>query len=1264
MRFKAILILLVLSVVSLLAQSDRGTITGTVLDPAGAVVANAPIEAKNTATSAVFAVATSETGNYTLSQLPVGTYEISVAAPGFKKAVRSGIQVSSFTTYRVDFTLEVGAATESVTITAEAPLLKTESGELSHNVSVDRLDQLPLQTIGGNNTGAGNVRNPLAVISLLPGAQFANENTLRINGMPSSSQAIRVEGQDATNGFWRQLNQGIQTGTEAIQEVAIQTSNYAAEYGQAGGGYINYTMRSGTNQYHGLAFLYNQNDFMNAGLPFTDAGLRDSLKTGQHIRNSIRRNDFGGNFGGPVRIPKVYNGTDKTFFFFNYEQFISHTLTGNGLATVPTTAYQQGDFSSALNPQLLSGGAPVTDAFGNTLLGNQIFDPNTQTTVNGQVLRQPFVGNKIPATRLDATALKIQGLLPQPSNGSLTNNYIIPAYSNFTHIEIPSLKVDHNISSTVKVSFFYSANRQTSPNNNGYTQVFTPAEPTDSLSQTTRINYDQSITPTLLMHLGAGLLNTSLHNLPPAFDSSTLFGPTGAFYAPQFPGITPGNDPSKGGSSVPMGAGFGAIVQKDTKPTFNANFTWVKGNHTFKFGAEAILEGLPIVNTTRANGAIGFSAQETANPYYTGVPFSNGGTGFSYASFLLGLENSLTLSPLAAARLGNHSFGIFAQDNWKVNRKLTLDYGLRWDYATLLSEQYGRMQNAAFNLPNPAAGGRTGTVIYGANCNCNFNSNYPFAFGPRLGIAYKINDKTVLRVGGGISYGTSPNNAFLTYSVPDFFNFVNQPVAGIPAGLLKDGNPYAPGNRFGNAPLVYPDFRPHFPFTTAPGYTPPLSPFISIDRNAGRLPRITQWSVGIQREVARGMVLDVSYVGNRGAWWTAPTLSTYAYNSLQLSDVQAAGLDPTKPSDLALLNTPINSPLVQARFPGLKIATAPNGIQTVPAVYPGFPAAQLLQQALRPYPQFYGVPPFLGPPLGATWYDALQLKFTKRYSHGLDFQYAFTYSREFNLGVNSDTGYLTPNAPPINDVYNYAQNKEISAFERPLMSVISLNYQTPRMAAGSKAMHALSWVVRDWTLGAVLRYQSGQLLTVAKSNNGLLGQLARGVFPVFNNPAVWGGGATYQNVVAGQSFFTVDPNCHCFDPTKQLLLNSKAWSDVPQGQFGGAAAYYEGYRWQRQPSEAMSFGRLFPLSRENRVTLQVRFEFQNVFNRTFLNAPTTTNPQALCNNSVSNLPGSCFTNPFPNGQLGALSSGFGYVNTLGGAGTQPRTGQFVARLQF
>jgi hypothetical protein len=1246
------------------AQSDRGTITGTISDPAGAVVAAAMLEARNTSTGLLYQTASSGTGNYTLSELPVGTYDISVAVAGFKKAVRAGIQVVSSTTFRVDFALEVGAPTESVTITAEAPLLKTESGELSHNVSVERLDNLPILTPGSG--GVAGVRNPLAALQTIPGAQFSSDSTLRINGMPSSSQTIRIEGQDATNGFFRQQNTGNQTGVDAIQEVSIQTSNFAAEFGQAGGGYINYTMRSGTNQFHGAAYEYFVNEALGAGTPFTDAGLTNSLRSGQLVRNSLRRNDFGGTFGGPIWIPKLYNGHDRTFFFFSYEQYIQKTLTTNGLNTVPTAAYQRGDFSTALNPPLILNGTPAVDPRGVALVGNMIFDPNTQQVINGQNVRSPFPGNIIPATRLDPTAVQIQSLLPQATlPNALVNNYAVPAYYNFTHTEIPTLKLDHNVSPSIKLSMFYSANRIYSPAANGYTQAFSNAEPTNSLSQTTRVNYDQSITPTLLMHVGVGLLQTTLYTLPTAsYDQHQLFG-NNVFYIPeQFPSITPGFDFSKGGSNVPMGVGFSALFQKDTKPTFNNSFTWVKGNHTFKFGGEAIFEGLPIANGSRANGVFNFAQAETADPYATGLTFANGATGFAYASYLLGGYSSLNLSPQDTLRLGNHSFGLYAQDSWKVTRKLTVDYGLRYDFATLLAEQHGRMQDAAFSTPNAAVAGRIGGVIYGGSCKCNLNNNYPMALGPRLGIAYQINSKTVLRIGAGLSYGTSPNNAFLTYSVPDFYTYSDQPVGGVPAGLLKDGNPFAPGNRFGNPPIVWPDYSAHYPFQTAPGYAPPQSPFISIDRNAGRLPRIFQWSIGVQREVMRGLLVDASYVGNRGVWWTAPLLATYNYNALTPAAVSAAGLNPNSSADLSLLTTPITSPLVQSRFPNLKIVTLPSGLQVVPSVYPSFPATQTLNQALRPYPQWNGVPPFLGPPLGDTWYDALQLKVTKRLSHGLDFQYAFSWQKELVLGSSNDTSYVVSAYPSINDVFNYRQNKQISPFSYPLVSLIGVTYTTPKLPGDSRSMKALSWITKDWTLGAYLHYQSGQLLPVPQSNNNFLNQLARGVS---NNPALWGGGATPQNLVTGQPLFLIDPNSH-FDPTKQLVLNPKAWQDVGPGQYGSTAGFLNNYRWQRQPAESMSFGRIFSIAREGKINLNVRAEFQNIFNRFFFQSPsfggTGFTPRSGLNPTAPVLS----LNQFANGQPGALSGGFGFVNSVNGGPfggpEQPRSGQIVARLTF
>jgi hypothetical protein len=282
---------------------------------------------------------------------------------------------------------------------------------------------------------------------------------------------------------------------------------------------------------------------------------------------------------------------------------------------------------------------------------------------------------------------------------------------------------------------------------------------------------------------------------------------------------------------------------------------------------------------------------------------------------------------------------------------------------------------------------------------------------------------------------------------------------------------------------------------------------------------------------------------------------------------------------------------------------------------------------------------------------------TKRYSHGLDVQGAFTWQKELTLGANSDTNYLTPNAALVNDVFNYRQNKQISGFSRPFMLVISTQYTTPKINWDGTGFKVLSWVARDWVIGVVLRYQSGSVLRSAASNNALLAQLSRGAT---NNPAVWGGGTTFQNRT-GEPLFLVDPNCHCFDPNTTLALNPKAWTDAPPGTFGTAAPFYNDYRWQRQPAESISLGRSFRLKERSVVT--IRAEFYNMFNRLFRSAPcglsaagaasaTTCNPQAATTRNT---------------QTGNLTGGYGYMNMVPGTigfAPQPRTGQIVARFQF
>jgi len=1266
-----VVVLCLLAAMSAFGQTDRGTITGTVSDASGAVIPGASVTAKNTETGLVYNAGSSETGNYTLPQLPAGRYEVTVELPGFKKFVSPGVTLNATQVARIDAKLEVGQNTDSVTVEAAAPLLKTESGEISHNVQSDTLINLPILTIGAGGAG---VRNPLASITLMPGTSFSNDFNLRVNGMPSNSQTIRIEGQDATNGLWRAQNQINQPSVDAMQEVTVQTSSFDAEYGQGGGGLFNYTMKSGGNDFHGAVYDYFVNEAFNAGTPFTDrANFGDPARAGQHVRNRQRRNDWGFNIGGPVMLGKWYDGHNKTFFFFNLDQFRETRGVANGLTTVPTTAMRNGDFSAIIpttptlgctgcaigqlsmpNPQPGNPGynpavgpnVPVgaVDPLGRPVFQNQLYDYRTaQTASDGSTIRNPFQNNQIDPGLFDPISVKILNMIPTPTTSALTNNYVIPGYYVPNHTTIPSFKIDHNFDAKDKISFYFNYNRERSPGYNGFTQPWSTAAPTLNDSYTYRINYDRTLSPTQVLHLGIGYLSTyQAASIPTSkFDQSTL-GWTSSFYVNQFPNILGIGSASFGGSLLSLGPGF-AAQNFDRKPTANVTYTWVKGNHSIKMGADLIVEGIQTINDSRANGQLGFGTTQSGIGNWESGRGLNSTTGFGFASFLLGHTNGITLSQVTDARLGRHMEAFYAQDSWKVTRKLTLNYGLRYDYATLYREQYGRMQNANFNEINPLLN-RLGNVDYEGSCHCQFNKNYPWAFGPRLSVAYQIAPNTVLRAGSALAYGTSADNAYLSYSVPDFY----QPAAayGDTFSQLSDGNIFGPGNKFGNAPIVWPDFSPHYPFEVSPGNRPPQSPFIFIDRHAGRPPRILQWSLNLQRELSRNLLVEAAYVGNRGVWWSAPLLQTQAYNGLTVDNLTALGIDLTKQADRTLLTTPISQPSVIARFPNLANRNS---------VYPGFPASQPLIQALRPYPQWGSVSPFLGPPLGDTWYDSLQLKVTQRFSRGLTASAAYTYAKELVNGSNGDTSYLTVTPPGINDVFNRAQNKQLSNLGHPNALVLNFNYTTPKVGGDSLGLKLLSGAVHDWTFSGVLRYQSGNLIKVPSSNNSLFTYLGR----TGGNLAPFAT-ATYWNRVPGQPLLLKDPNCHCINPTDPngLVLNSKAWTDAPFGQFSYSAPYYNDYRWQRQPSEALSVGRDFHLSKDERgVKLNVRAEFQNVFNRLVLSAPSSTNPASIT--SCSAQPGGSCSNP---GSL--VTSGFGFVNYVNGAGAVPRTGQIVARLIF
>jgi hypothetical protein len=1180
-------------------QGDRGTITGTVSDPAGAVVPNAAIEVANAETGAVYQAVTTTTGNYTLSQLPAGSYGMTVTAAGFKKYIRPNIAVEATQIVRLDVALEVGAANESITVSEEASLLKTESGDVSSDISAQHLVDLGLLGIGGSYSSSQGLRFYQAEIVLVPGASAPGSGFIfgvRVNGAPNGTQRTQIDGMDGTN----QIN-SVQAGTgasvDAMQETAIQTSNYAPEYGSVGGGLFNITMKSGTNQFHGAGYDYLANEDFDAATPFVNTLQR------------IRRNDYGFNVGGPVWIPKVYNGKNRTFFFYNREEYKEFAPVSDTYITVPTAAYRAGNFAGAI-----TGGVLGTDPLGNPIRAGMIYDPKTEQIVNGQIVRTAFSNNTIPMSRMDSVALAIQNLIPNPtnSNAALNDLVTIPG-DRVTSNE--SVKIDHQLSTNIKISGLYltnSSNSQYSQSldgSEGLPATITATRGTFSRSQNWRLNLDYTLSPTLLLHLGAGILQYQLNDHSPTtnFNDSSI----GLVGVPNVGGRFPaigGLCVSGAGSNISpclgtggmmnMGPSVGGIsaqsITDQMTPTYQPSLTWVKENHTFKFGSEVREFGYPLLGLASTNGTFTFSAAQTSQVYTQSSTFAGQTVGFPYASFLLGLVNSGTVNPPADLRMGKHFIALFAQDSWKITRKLTFNYGLRYDYDTAPQEQYGRLPTLAPRLANPTVGGIPGGTIYQATCHCSFSKNYPFAFGPRLGVAYQITPKTVLRAGAGIAYDGTATAATGTASASPANNF-SAPAFGEPSMTLAGGVPQAYVLPWPNLSAgAYPN--PNFPAS--------LNGMTSVvDQNAGRPARQIQWSAGVQREIIPDLLVDVAYVGNRGAWWLSSILDNY--NALTPQILAANGLDINNSTDRAILRATMGS------------SAAGRFQNKLP--YAGFPLTSTVAQSLRPFPQFSsGLTP-LWAPEGRTWYDSLQMKVTKRYSHGLILDYAFTWAKEEQLGVEAGT---------VNDYQNRMANKSISGFSRPLVSVISANYRLP--AWGSNKY--VSQVVRDWTLGAVLSYGSGLPILAPTSTNNLSTLLFR---------------PTFFNRVPGQPLYLKDLNCHCIDPTQNLVLNPAAWSSPQDGQWGTSAPYYNDFRYQRRPAESMSFGRVFRI-RES-MALTIRMNFQNIFNRTQLNNPTATNPLAPTTRSAS----------------GQLTGGFGFINYVGGSTFfPPRQGTLEMRFQF
>ena len=1248
MKLSSLVAVLLLSASAAFGQTASATVTGTITDAQGAVVANAPVTLKNVETGTVYTGASTDAGNYTVPQLPIGDYNLTVTVAGFKSYSHANLHLSAGQILREDVPLQVGQTNEAVTVTAEATLLQTESSELVHNVTLSQLDDLPLLTVGATNDG---VRDYFSASRLLPGVQYCDSGTCPgggsgnaitvtvINGTPNNSLSTRLDGSvmNPTSSRLGGATMETQSSTEAVQEVSILTSNFAPEFGAGGGAVVNVVTKSGTNAFHGTAYDYLVNTALNAAQPYTG------------LKNAIHQNDYGFTFGGPVWIPKVYNGRNRTFFFFNFEEYLQNLTNDTTPDTVPTAAYRNGNFSSLItaeNRLVSTASGPYVDPLGRNIPSGTIFDPSsTFTASNGQLVRNPFTNNTIPVSSFDPVAVKILALVPQPLGplaSQVGTNYLAP-YNGSRRSYIPSIKVDHNLGSKLHMAFYFQKTSTSTPRTgtgaDDLPDNITVSGTSGNAARTYRFNLDHTVTPTLLIHYTLGWN-----------DSDFLLGPEDFLNIQQTLGLSGAISPGRGLPLIATGVssnssegGMGNLGPQydqhfwERRPSFVTSATYVKGSHTYKAGFEIRQMKYPNFNFTYTAGeytfgtttSVGNASNWTTQPSLNGTTVSNGFAGFGFASFLLGGAQAIAINAPINLMTENYQSAIFLQDSWKVNRKLTLDYGLRWDYGTYQKEQFGRYGDFSPTVPNPSAGGRLGALIYEANCNCSFAHNYPFAIGPRLGGAYQLDNKTVIRGGVGVVYGaldlataTGASSNSASASTPAF---------GQIAGLLQNGIP-------SSVQAAWPTLN-----NPAAGQAPGavVGGPVLVDRNAGRPMRLLQWNATVQRTFGRDMAVEAGYVGNVGVWEVAGS-SLAPENALSQQTLAALGI-PSSDFTNVTLSQAFNTTISALNTAQKQQLAAVGLTQFLP--YGNFPQSQTVRQALVPFPQYTGLMTPAGAPLGKNWYDALQTKFTKRFSHGLTGNVNYTYSK---------TEVLTGTVDP----FNRNLGKNLSLYDLPHQLRISAQYEVPRLRSGIFSNKILSYALSGWGTGWYLNYQSAALVGLPTSTGTapISNFLGYGPGPAQLIPGMSPWSVNWTDYSGTHHTTPLDINCHCFDPTTTQVLNPAAFTNVPNGTFGADQASYRFFRGPRVPSENANFARNFRV--KERYNLQIRAEFTNIFNRMIWPIPLF-NTTPINVGSTTSAP-TVFTSG-PN--KGLYSGGFGTIvpeTTASGM----RSGTLVARFSF
>jgi len=1016
------------------AQLDRGAISGTVVDSAGSAIPNVKVTMTAVGTNLTYTTNTNEAGQYNMPNLPIGTYSIKYQAPGFKAFVRDNLTLQISQVLGINVQLEVGLATETVNVTAQAPLLQTETPEVGTTVTKNDLQALPLSFAGGRQPEAFAYR-------LTPGVE-GNTWTSRINGSPAFSKEVLLDGASVTTYLAGHFGES-SVSLEALQEFKIQTSGLSAEYGRTGGGVFNFAMRSGQNVLHGSAFGQLRNEALNANSFINNATGRP--------RPLERRFNYGGSIGGPVVIPKLYNGRDKTFFFVALEKYRERQLAfGAPSRTVPQLEMYDGNLS-----KLLTTTVAGADVLGRPIYRGAIYDPLTLRQVNGQFVADPFPGNIIPTNRISQVSRRIGEIAKKhyaPINDSLTANSLFPLANTPEFDQNQwSFKIDHHLSDRQRLSG--SLARNTRPRllldqgglwdrNDPIGGPLSTARRQVVNSWLARVAHDFTLSPVLLNHFilsfnRMGNPNRSAHV---AEGCATALGIKGVKQDGPCPRINWG--------SGPAGISFDQIG--DPQDDFQAyiswgvadSISWNKGRHNLKFGAD--LRGNQQNNRPQGNlsGTFNFNAAQTGIP---GVNF----IGHSFASFLLGDVNSASVGAPLVSGGRSYYYAGFAQDDFKVTRNLTFHLGVRYEFQPPMTEVADRTSNFNVDLIDPLTGmkgavefagegpGRTGKSAF---VNSDKNN-----FSPRIGFAYSPDGRTSFRGAYGIFYSANVFNGFSGAPFQRGFagtNNINNPLNYTSVFNWDSGYP---GN------FVAPTFDP-----TAWR----LGGVTHWDPQAGRTPYTQQWNLNIQREVIKNLTIDVGYVGSQSSGLWIRELA----NENQL--------DPKYLKFGTDLVTILRTDADAQRF----------GLTKLP--YPAFSGGQLWQ-ALVPFPHLarngIGITTH-NPPLGHSTYHSLQLVVNRRYTNGLNLYWNYNLSKTMQ---NMESALRDDNGGRPLDTYNLRLEKAVADNDQTHTFKAAVVYDLPFGRSRkyfSNMNRALDFVFGGWTISMIGNYASGTPLRFTGSS--------------------------------------------------------------------------------------------------------------------------------------------------------------------------------------